>query len=409
MRVPWPLTSLDPHRIDDGAAAIFAGALFDTLYAKDDSGAVVPSLAESEPEASGHSLRVVLRTGLKTARGHALDARDAAFSLGRARNLGARGWLADLAPPSVERDGALLFAMKDAAKLTALLSSPMCAIVPAGFLPSAPDGTGAFRADKAGDGLVLRRNVLAANGPSLLDEIAVHPAADLAESLRAFEGGEDDLGWLGSGLHEPRPGSRPFDAGMVGWAVLSTGREALAWDAPGVAQRLVDGISPSRLAYLGLGAPWVQDAGDGWGGPAGDLMVPAECPWLMELGRAVSASLTRPGHEVVPRAANRDDYARRRASRAFSLCLEIVRPLAPGPLAALTSLATLDNPSSAVDLVKHPPRVSDVAIRTLTRTMRLGIVGEVRVQGGRAPDVLLVTAPGGGLDFGSSSRTGQSA
>ena len=50
LRVPWPLGSIDPHRLDDPGAAIFGEALFDSLYARDDTGGFVPALAEDEPE-----------------------------------------------------------------------------------------------------------------------------------------------------------------------------------------------------------------------------------------------------------------------------------------------------------------------------------------------------------------------
>jgi hypothetical protein len=41
----------------------------------------------------------------------------------------------------------------------------------------------------------------------------------------------------------------------------------------------------------------------------------------------------------------------------------------------------------------------------MTRTMRCGVVGEIRVQGGRAPDVQLVgSSASAGFDLGASSR-----
>ena len=89
LHVPWPLGGVDPHRVDDAAAAIFGDALFDTLYARDDAGAIAPSLAEAEPEAEGATLRVTLREGLRSAHGRPIDARDVAASLVRARALGA--------------------------------------------------------------------------------------------------------------------------------------------------------------------------------------------------------------------------------------------------------------------------------------------------------------------------------
>ncbi|HRH01198.1 MAG TPA: hypothetical protein PLR99_33405, partial [Polyangiaceae bacterium] len=58
LRVPWPLASLDPHDGASFAAALFADAVFDTLYARDARGAFAPSLAEAEPEIVGNEARV---------------------------------------------------------------------------------------------------------------------------------------------------------------------------------------------------------------------------------------------------------------------------------------------------------------------------------------------------------------
>ena len=96
LRLPWPLTTIDPHRLDDAAAAFFGEALFDTLYARDETGQIVPALAESEPEPDGNLLRVKLRSGLRTARGRPLGTKDVVSAIARARSLGARGWLADV-------------------------------------------------------------------------------------------------------------------------------------------------------------------------------------------------------------------------------------------------------------------------------------------------------------------------
>src|SRR5580704_19526830 len=62
VHAPWPLSAIDPHRVDDATAAFFGDALFDTLYARDADGAFVPSLAESDPQADGATLRITLRT-----------------------------------------------------------------------------------------------------------------------------------------------------------------------------------------------------------------------------------------------------------------------------------------------------------------------------------------------------------
>jgi peptide/nickel transport system substrate-binding protein len=405
LHVPWPIGTIDPHRLDDAGCAILGEALFDALYARDASGAFVPVLAEGEPELDGTSLKISVRGGVKTARGHVLDARDAAFAIGRARSLGARAWLSEVPPPRVDGRGALLFAMRDPVKLVRALASPLVPIVPANFGAQWPDGTGPFRAERRADGLLLVRNPTAARGPAFLDEVFVRASADLSESLRAFESGQDDLGWLGMGLHEPRPGARAFDAGPVGWAILQTGRDVAAWDAPGVAQRVCDELPPQRLSYLALGAPWPTEPAQGWGGPTATIIVRDDSPWLVELARTVAAILTRTGHDVVAKPVAAAELAQRKATRNFPLAIDVVRPLAHGTLGALASLATADNPGAAEDVVKHPPKLGEVPVRTLGRTLRTGVIGEVRVQGGRVADVTLAQSVAGfGVDFGSSVR-----
>lgn len=404
LRVPWPLTSVDPHKLEDATAAIFADALFDTLYARDEGGAFVASLAEADPEPEGASLRVRLRAGVRTAKGRPFEARDAAASIARARGLGARAWLADVPAPRV--DGrSLVFAMRDAGRLSRALASPLVAMVPSGFSPEAPDGTGPMRFGTRGDAMVLSKNALAPRGPSYLEEVVVRSAPDLAASLRAFESGSDDLGWLGSGLHEPRPGSRPFDLGPVAWAVLFTGRDAAGWDAPGVAQRLCDGIPPARLAHLAIGPAWTPDPTQGWGGAPAAIHVRDDAPWLVELAKAIAATISLPSHEVTAKPVPAADFAQRRAARSYALALDVVRPLAPGALGAMVALATADNAGVAASLVQKPPKLGEVPARTMTRTMRCGVVGEIRVQGGRTPDITLpLSAASGGFDLGGASR-----
>ena len=404
LRVPWPVGAIDPHRIDDVPAALFGDALFDALYAQIESGAIAPALAEGDPEPDGDGLRVRIRGGVTTAQGRPIDARDVVASLSRARAAGGQAWLAEVPPPGRVDRLAVRFAMRDAAKLTRALASPIAAIVPLAFAPDRPDGTGPFRAERRADAWVLARNPRAARGPSLLDEIVVRAAPDLAASLRSFESGADDLGWLGSGLHEPRAGAKPFDHGVVAWAVLRAGREAGAWDQPGVPQRVCDGIAPSRLSYLVLGPAWSADREEGWSGPPADVIVREDAPWLIELARAVAATLTRPGHELSVRPLTPTDFAQRRSSRAFALAIDAARSLAPSPLGQLAGLATADNAAAATDVVKHPPRLAEAPARTLTRTMRVGVLGEIRMQGARIADLAVPPSPSAGWDLGLATR-----
>jgi peptide/nickel transport system substrate-binding protein len=402
LHAPWPLTVLDPHRLDDPAAAFFGDSVFDTLYARDDSGAFVASLAEGDPVVEGATLRVTLREGVRFASGATFDARVASASIARSRSHDGAAWLAEVPAPHVLRN-ALVFAMRDSRKLVRSLASPLVAMVAPHFSPERADGTGAFRADLQGGALLLTRNPLAAGGPSFLDVIEVRHATDLVTSLRAFESGTDDMGWLGSFLHEPRQGARSFDAGVLAWAILRTGREAGSLDMPGTAQALASGVPHAALAALVVGAPWETSQAT-WTGPPSDLLVREDAPWMVEVARAVAVALSSTGHEVrcVPVAVA--EAAQRRASRVFTLMLDMTRAAGPGPLGSLLGLATADDPATATALARHPPR-GDMPPRTATRTMRLGIVAEARLQGGRVPDLVLPGSPWGrGIDWGSAFR-----
>jgi len=405
LRFPWPVTTLDPHRLDDATAAILGEAIFDTLYARDDAGGFVPSLAEADPEPEGASLRVRLRGGLRTARGRPFEAKDAAAAIARARGLGARAWLTDVPAPRV--DGrSLVFAPRDAGRLVRALAPALVAMVPGGFSPEAPDGTGPMRFALRGDAATFARNPLATRGPSFLEEVVVRAAPSVAESLRAFQSLTDDLGWLGSGMHGLRAGSRPFDFGAVGWAVLFTGRDAQAWDAPGIAQALCDAVPASRLAHLALGPAWAASSPQAWSGPPSPLYVRDDAPWLVELAQALAATMTQPSHELTVKPIPAAELVQRRTARNHALLLDVVRPLAHGTFGALVGLATADGSARATEIVQKPPKLGEVPARTLTRTMHCGVVGEIRVQGGLVPDdiALAPSSTGYGFDLGASTR-----
>src|SRR5262249_10170621 len=161
----------------------------------------------------------------------------------------------------------------------------------------APDATGPFRADIQGGVLSLTRNANAARGPAFLDGIDVFRAEDLKSSLRAFEAERDDIGWLGVGLHAGRRGAGRVDLGRVAYVVLTTTETCGSFGMPGVAQRLVGGFPPERLAHLGLGPLPAAQGEAGWGGAPVDLLVDEASPYLVEVARAVSAILSRPGHD----------------------------------------------------------------------------------------------------------------
>ena len=402
LHVPWPLGRIDPHAGDDTMAACFGSALFDTLYDRDERGSAQPSLADGFPERDGTALRVRIRQGVRFASGRALEPRGVAACIERARSRGAAAWLVGIPPPHADADS-LLFSMRDAAALVRALSSPMVAIVPPQFAPDRPDGTGPFRAQEGPEGLQLVRNELAASGPSYLDRIDVLRAADLVTSLRAFESGADDVGWLGSFLHEPRSGAASFDTGAIAWAILRTGREAGALDVPGMAQALADGVRYETVAPLVVGPRWDATSAQ-WTGTPCELLVRDDAPWLIELARTVAAAASSPSHEVTTRLVPQAEVAQRRGTRSYTLMMDVACPAGPDNLGLVIGLAAANDPATATSLALHPPRALPSA-RVATRVMRIGVVGEVRLQGGRAPDVVLPPSPWGrGLAWGDAYR-----
>lgn len=409
--VPWPLRAIDPHDARDGAAALFAHALFDPLYGLDAAGEPYPALAADPPRVEGGVTVVALREGLVTSHGRALDARDLEASIARARKGGAAVLLGELPPPKRHaRDPlAVTFATKDEARVAWALASPLASLVPRGFSPTRPEGTGAMRATLRAGTLVLARNPGAARGASFLDEVVVREAPDLSASLRSFEAGRADMGWLGAGLHAPREGSVAFDAGPVAWVVLASGREAGEWGAPGVAQSLLDAVPAERLRHLGLGALPTAKGEAAWGGPPTDVLHAEDAPWLAEIARVLAGVLGRPGHELTARGLPAVELARRRAAGAFALLVDVVRPLGSLATTAAASLTATVDPRGAAALLEHPPRAAPASARAATRALRLGVVGELRVAGAAIPELRLATRAGGeGWDWGASSRAPRS-
>jgi peptide/nickel transport system substrate-binding protein len=405
--VPWPVRSIDPHDLFDPAAALFGHTVFDSLFALDAAGEPYPTLAADLPTTQANKTVLRLREGLMSAKGRRLDADDVLFSIERARRAGALSWWGDFPVPEPRKGDplALVFRGTDPTGIARTLSSPLLAVVPRGFDRDEPDGTGAMIAQTGGSRLLLRRNPYAARGGSFLDEIVVEQAPDLSGSLRSFEGNLTDVGWLGSGLHAPRPGATPFDMGSVGWIVLHTGAEAGAWASPGLAQRLLDGLPPERLERFALGLVPPASGSGAWGGKPCDLLIEEGSAYLDELARTLASLLSRPGHEVTPKALPAFELARRRSAGSYSLLLGVARPFArPGP-ATFVALAAAADPVLALEAARRPPLLSSFAPRTLTRTLKLGVLGELRIMGAHAPDVRLAkSTQGDGWDLSASYR-----
>jgi peptide/nickel transport system substrate-binding protein len=385
LALPFASGELDPHLGDDPLAALLAAAIADPLYALDAAGNPYPTLAAELPQMTPAGARVLLRPGLKSARGKALDARDVLFTLLRARERAAVAVLAELPVPAKDASSALgvVFPGADAKAVAVALASPLTALVPRGFRPSLPDGTGAFRATPSASALLFERNLSAARGPAFLARVEVSLVSDLAEALRAFESGRADVGWLGSGLYQPRPGALAFEGPVYGWVVLRAGKDAGRWSAPGVQQELLDRVPREPLKHLGLVAPGgTARPGAAWGGGNAELLVDARAPVMLELAKSVAATFSIAGQKVTPLPLSPAELRERRSSRRFALMLDFVRSAGPPGRATLLALLAATNPA----LVARPPQAPSFEALDVARTLPLGVLGALRVAGARLPD-----------------------
>lgn len=387
-RVPWALGTLDPHDWANPVAGLCAPAVFDTLYTPV---AKTPMLAEELPRKEGARVVVPLRTGLRTARGKAVGPAEVVASLKRASAMGARFLLDPLGPFEVGPGHSIAFSKATAAALVETLSLPIFAIVPSSFSPVEPDGTGAFLAQPSANRLTLTRNPSSAMGPAFLDSLKLESAADLRESLREFEVGRDDLGWLGAGLATPRPSAQRFDFSSVGSFVLTAnGDTPLA--KPGALQKLVDRIPKAALSHLALGP--LPDAGVEAENPGGPITLFVDHgAHLAEVAEAIAGAISQPDHEVTVRQTSRADIAARRRRNETMLALFTMRTITH----AADSLALAADP----DL--RGKRATSSNVRDAASLAAAAFVGDVRVHGARMPRLELRPGHGGrGFDLANS-------
>ncbi len=383
LRLPLYFGGLDPHSLDDPLSALFAAAIADPLFALDGNGKPYPTLASALPERTAGGSRITLRAELRSARGKALSAADAVFALKRAQGLGGAAVLGAFRPPSADGKDRLSLFVPEAnpEALARALASPLTALVPRGFSPLAPDGTGAFKATFGSGTLSLTRNENAARGAAFLERIELGRASDLADALRAFEAGQVDVGWLGNGLYRAKVGAIALDGPIFGWIVLRTGLDAKTWGAPGIAGQLTAALPAAALARFGVRA--VPGAGDAvrWGGGPAPLLVSEDSPHSVELARALEPLLSSNGNEVRATPVPRATWLEARRSRRYGLLLDFVRATSSDASeSALTLLAAVD-PA----LARRPPKNLS-SLLDATRTLSLGIVGDVRVAGAHSPE-----------------------
>jgi peptide/nickel transport system substrate-binding protein len=389
--LPWSTARLDPHDLFDPIAAIFGHAIADPAYARDASGRVHPALADGMPTVEGEQTVVRLRSGLVTAAGKPLGGRDLAWSVTRARKMGAAALLGPLGAfvrsddkePLIARFGKVA-----PERLALLLSSPLTALLPVGFSPAAPDGTGPFVARCTAQRIELTRNGNAARGAAFLERIVVISARDLDTGLRAFEAGEDDVGWLGLGFHRNRSDVRRFGYSDVGWIVLCAGSRASGLRAPGAAQRLADSVPVERL-HIGLGARPGVSGGEEWKGGNADLLYDASHGHLALVAEAVASKLSGSGGEIRSRGVSGEAVRRARQSGDFALALDIVRHPGAGPGWTAIVLAQADRLALGVEMAKRPPLGAGDPAHRHTGRLRLGVLGAIDVRGAAVKGLLL--------------------
>ncbi len=392
LALPFSLRALDPHDPTDPIAAMFGGAVFDTLVTQDKRG-FFPALAEELPKRDAGATMLRLRPGLRSAKGKPLDARDVIASLKRARARGAGPLLEPLGDPTTSpKDPRVVYFPKAPSSMAVLvaLTSPLTAIVPRDFNPREPDGTGPFGAALAGGTLTLTRNENAAMGAAFLESLTLRESAGLRESLRGFEVGRGDLCWLGTGLFGGRANVESFDLGAVAHVALvapSSGRLG----KPGALQRLVDDVPRQALGHLGMGALPPGSSSAGFDGSPTDLWVESS-PYLVEVAQAIAEALSQKDHEITVRKTSREDVAQKRGRDG--LTLGVIRGIG----SAAAGLAWLEEPSRAAQVLK----AAKTAAREATKSLRVAVVGELRVAGGKAGDLRLIGADGGGWDLARS-------
>jgi peptide/nickel transport system substrate-binding protein len=407
LSVPWSLARLDAHDPLDAAAALFAHAVFDSLYALDAKQQPYAALADAMPEQSGDETIVRLRPGLVTARGVALDGRDLVHSVERARKAGSHARLEAVGRPKRHaRDPlAVLFPTGDVEAVARALASPLLALVPRSFDPRRPDGTGAFAARFSAGELVLEQNLRAARGPAYLDVVRVRAAPDLRASLRAFESANDDIGWLGAGLHGQRREAVGFDLGAAALVVLVASRELGPEGRPGALQSLVDAVPRERLAHLGLGELPAGRGGAGLTGASVELCVDAAEPHLVEIADALASALGSTETRVSVRRLGANALVERRARPGRALFLHALRLHGASTVEVLTSLAELDDPLRAKEIARRPMRGARAAsVRSLASELRVAVVGELGIRGAAAPDLVLARGDASAWDLGASYR-----
>ena len=396
LRWPWPTQLPDPYALNDLTAALLGSTLFPPLYVRAIDGYLEPKLASAAPKEKKPGLRIDLMPNVR--------ASDVVASITKARAGGARLLLHDVPVPRIDGAHGVLFPfLADVDGLMHRLSSPLC-----GISRSEPHGlepTGSFDvtlADSASEGARILRlarraltgGALPPNAPSHVARFELEGAIDLGASLRAFERGDTDVGWLGDGLFEARTGARTMDLGPLAYLAMAAGTDAPELRNPGAVLGLVESIAWDRLGHLGLLRRGHVGRSTTAAFARAAPIVPARVPILvrasMPIVVAAAAAIAR---ELggAPKAISDGEFDAALASRAFALALEVVRPLDDSAEGAALSLATFDGASIAPSLTQGP--------RGIASSGRAALGWEISLLGAQASDVWIPRAPFGGFDL----------
>lgn len=135
-----------------------------------------------------------------------------------------------------------------------------------------------------------------------------------------------------------------------------------------------------------------------------ELWVDEASAYMVEVAKTLGPILSQPGREITVVPLPRVEIVKRRGKGPVSLSLEIVRPATQGTQGAWASLIAADDPVRAKEWAQKPPKfVANAPVRSLTQSMQLGVLGELRVTGGITPDIVLARNVDG-WDWGASFR-----
>lgn len=385
--LPWDLRTVDPHDLNDPVASFLAPLLFESLFAMSPQGQPYPTLASRYPSREGGDTRLELRP-LRWPNGKVVTAEQVVWSLERARQRGAKALFAGFGAFRVATRDALVVAGTTPDNLAHALSSPLTALISTQTAPADSFGLGPFRARLTGDRAVLTRNPFAARGLPFLDRIELRRAGSLADALRDFEAHQNNVGWFGRGLHEPRPDSRLVDGGHAGWIVLHAGQQSGRWARPGAASSLVGTIAAPSLERFGISPCRQASLPEPYSGAPCTLVVRRDAPYLVELATTLAAILGGPTGHITVSAVSPSELTQQKRTRQFGFLLDQVRPLGAGAEEHQLSLLTEAGLPFKPPRLPHNLPIADVPGHVCA-SLSLAAVGALNLRWATLPDLQL--------------------